>query len=347
MNKKVRIGLIGAGRIGQLHGENLVRSVPNAELVSIADPFLNDNIYEWSQRLGVKNCYKNAEAIFEDSSIDAVFICSATDTHADYIIQAAEAGKHIFCEKPIHYDIAMIEKALDAVKEAGVKLQVGFVRRFDHNHKVVHDTVASGKLGAPHIVKVTSRDPMPPSMDYVEGSGGLFMDMMIHDFDMVRYLSGSEVTEVTAYGDVLIDEKFKDYNDVDTAIVMLKFANGALGVIDNSRKAGYGYDQRTEVHCTGGCAQVYNDLDNAATISTPEGVTSAKPMWFFLERYNHAFISEEQAFIQSIIDGKETLVTGIDGLMPVLLAKAAELSLKENRCVKISEIEQRFLTVPL
>ncbi|MFP7175502.1 inositol 2-dehydrogenase [Priestia filamentosa] len=346
MNKKVRIGLIGAGRIGQLHGENLVRSVPNAELVSIAEPFLNDNIYEWAQRLGVKNCYKNAEDIFEDPSIDAVFICSATDTHADYIIQAAEAGKHIFCEKPIHYDVVMIEKALEAVKEAGVKLQVGFVRRFDHNHKVVHDTVASGKLGAPHIVKVTSRDPMPPSMDYVEGSGGLFMDMMIHDFDMVRYLSGSEVTEVTAYGDVLIDEKFKDYNDVDTAIVMLKFGNGALGVIDNSRKAGYGYDQRTEVHCAGGCVQVYNDLDNAATISTPEGVTSAKPMWFFLERYNHAFISEEQAFIQSIIDDKETLVTGIDGLMPVLLAKAAELSLKENRCVKISEIEQRFLTVP-
>lgn len=346
MSKKVRIGLIGAGRIGQLHGENLVRSVPNAELVSIADPFLNDTTYAWAKNLGVENCYKNADAIFEDLSIDAVFICSATDTHADYIIQAAQAGKHIFCEKPIHYDVATIQRALDAVEKAGVKLQVGFVRRFDHNHKVVHDTVASGKLGDPHIVKVTSRDPMPPTMDYVKGSGGLFMDMMIHDFDMVRYLSGSEVTEVTAYGDVLIDEKFKEYNDIDTAIVMLKFTNGALGVIDNSRKAGYGYDQRTEIHCAGGCVQVYNDLDNTATISTPEGVTSAKPMWFFLERYNNAFISEEQAFIQAILNDEETLVKGMDGLMPVLIAKAAELSLTEGRCVKLSEIEEKFLTVP-
>ncbi|WNS78798.1 inositol 2-dehydrogenase [Domibacillus sp. DTU_2020_1001157_1_SI_ALB_TIR_016] len=339
MNKKVRIGLIGAGRIGQLHGENLVRFVPNAELVAIADPFFNDTTYAWASSLGVENCYKSAEAIFANPSIDAVFICSATDTHADYIIQAAEAGKHIFCEKPIHYDVAVICEALAAVEKAGVKLQVGFVRRFDYNHKMVHDTVASGKLGAPHIVKVTSRDPEQPPMSYVEGSGGLFMDMMIHDFDMVRYLSRSEVTEVTAYGDVLIDDQFKNYDDVDTAIVMLKFANGALGVIDNSRRAGYGYDQRTEVHCAGGCVQVANVLDNTATISTPDSVICAKPQWFFLERYNQAFIAEAQAFATAILDDTETPVQGIDGLMPVLIAKAAKRSLDEGRSVKISEIE--------
>ncbi|WP_394236309.1 inositol 2-dehydrogenase [Niallia oryzisoli] len=340
MNKKIRIGLIGAGRIGKLHGDNLVRLVPEAELVSIADPFLNDTITEWAKSLGVEKCYKNAEEIFSDSSIDAVFICSATDTHADYIIQAAEAGKHIFCEKPIHYDVARILDALNAVEKAGVKLQVGFVRRFDHNHKMVRDTVASGKLGKPHIVKVTSRDPEQPPMEYVKTSGGLFMDMMIHDFDMVRYLSGSEVTEVTAYGEVLIDVNFKEYDDVDTAIVMLKFANGAIGVIDNSRRAGYGYDQRTEVHCAGGCVQVSNDLDNTAFISTPEGVTSAKPQWFFLERYNHAFVAETQAFVKAILNDTETPVTGNDGLMPVLIAKAAKRSLDEGRSVKLSEIEE-------
>ncbi|MBE7122967.1 inositol 2-dehydrogenase [Bacillus cereus] len=340
MSKKVRIGLIGAGRIGQLHGENLVRSVTDAELVSIADPFLTDTTYAWARSLGVKHCYKSANAIFEDPSIDAVFICSNTDTHADYIIQAAEAGKHIFCEKPIHYDVAIIRKALAAVEKAGVKLQVGFVRRFDHNHKMVHDTVATGKLGAPHIVKVTSRDPEQPPMEYVKVSGGLFMDMMIHDFDMVRYLSGSEVTEVSAYGDVLIDENFRNYDDVDTAIVMLKLANGAIGVIDNSRRSGYGYDQRTEVHCAGGCVQVSNDLDNNVTISTPDGVTSAKPQWFFLERYNNAFIVEDQKFVTAILNDTETPVQGIDGLMPVLIAKAAKLSLKEGRSVKLSEIEE-------
>lgn len=340
MNTKVRIGLIGVGRIGKLHGENLVKSVAGAELVSIADPFLNDSTCAWAKSLGVENCYKSADAIFADPLIDAVFICSATDTHADYIIQAAKAGKHIFCEKPIHYDVAIIREALAAVEKAGVKLQIGFVRRFDHNHKTVYDTVTSGKLGAPHIVKVTSRDPEQPPMEYVKVSGGIFMDMMIHDFDMVRYLSGSEVTEVTAYGNVLIDENFKKYDDVDTAIVMLKLSNGALGVIDNSRRAGYGYDQRTEVHCAGGCVQVSNDLDNTATISTPDGVTCAKPQWFFLERYNNAFIAEEQAFVTAILNDTETPVQGIDGLMPVLIAKAAKLSLDEGRSVKLSEIQE-------
>lgn len=338
MDKKVRIGLIGAGRIGRLHGENLARAVPEAELVSIADPFLNDSTRAWAKGIGVENCYLDAEEIFSDPAIDAVFICSSTDTHADFIMRAAAAKKHIFCEKPIHYDIALIREALAAVEKAGVKLQVGFVRRFDHNHKMVHDTVASGKIGAPHIVKVTSRDPEQPPMEYVKVSGGIFMDMMIHDFDMARYLSGSEVTEVTAYGNVLVDERFREYDDVDTAIVMLKFANGAIGVIDNSRRAGYGYDQRTEVHCAGGCVQVSNDLENTAVISTPDGVSSAKPTWFFLERYNNAFIAEAKAFVSAILNDTDTPVRGIDGLMPVLIAKAAKISLDEGRSVSISEI---------
>ena len=339
MHKKIRIGLLGAGRIGKLHGENLAFATSEAELAAIADPFLNDKIIDWAKGLGVENCYKDAEPIFADPTIDAVFICSSTDTHIDYIMRAALAGKHIFCEKPIHYDIAKIKEALAAVDRAGVKFQVGFVRRFDHNHKTVRDIVASGQLGAPHIVKVTSRDPEQPPMEYVKVSGGIFMDMMIHDFDMVRYLSGSEVTEVTTYGAVLIDDRFSQYDDVDTAIVMLKLANGAIGVIDNSRRSGYGYDQRTEVHCAGGCVQVANDLDNTAMISTPEGVTCAKPTRFFLERYNNAFIAEVKAFIAAIINDTDPPVLGIDGLMPVLIAKAAKVSLDEGRCVKLSEID--------
>jgi len=252
--------------------------------------------------------------------------------------QAAAANKHIFCEKPIHTDTDKIREALAAVEKAGVKLQVGFVRRFDHNHRKVRDVVASGKMGKPHIVKVTSRDPEQQSMEYIGTSGGIFLDMMVHDFDMVRYLSGSEVTSVTSVGAIKIDERIKEFSDVDTAIVLLTFENGAIGVIDNSRAARYGYDQRVEVHCDNGCVQDYNDLIDTAVISTKDGVYSERPQWFFLERYNQAFIAEAQEFATAVLNNTETIVTGIDGLMPVLIAKAAQKSLHEGRTVQLSEI---------
>lgn len=338
MAKKVKIGVLGAGRIGKLHITNLCQSVDDAEVVAVADPFLNDETIAWCNSLGIQNCTKEADDVFANKDIDAVFICSSTNTHAEFIMKAAAAGKHIFCEKPIHTDLSKIREALDAVEKAGVKLQVGFVRRFDHNHKKVRDVVASGRLGAPHIVKVASRDPEGPPMSYVEVSGGIFMDMMIHDFDMVRYLSGSEVVEVSAYGAVKTNPDYAKYDDVDTAIVMLKFENGAIGVIDNSRQANYGYDQRTEVHCDKGCVQVSNDLDDQAMISTRDGVEIAKPTWFFLERYNNAFIQEAKDFTDAILNDKETPVKGIDGLMPVMIAMAAKKSLDEGRSVKLSEI---------
>lgn len=336
--KKLRIGVLGAGRIGKLHCENLVYSVPNAEVAAIADPYMTEEIKQWAENLGITNYYKDTDIIINDPSIDAVFICSSTDTHADFIVQAARAGKHIMCEKPIHTDLNKIKDALHEVGQAGVKLFVGFVRRFDHNHKKVADTVASGLLGNPHIIKITSRDPEEPPMSYVEVSGGIFVDMMIHDFDMARYLSGSEITEVTAYGTVKIDEGFKKYNDVDTATVMLKFENGALGLIDNSRAARYGYDQRTEVHCDKGCVQVQNDLPTTASISTSEGVSVDKPTWFFLERYNNAFIAEANAFIDAVMNDTLIPVDGKDGLMSVVVAMAAKKSLEESRSVRISEI---------
>ena len=339
MSGKLRIGLLGAGRIGKLHGTNIQNFVPEAEVTILADPFLNPDMEAWAASIGIPNCTKNPEDVFASDEVDAVFICSSTDTHADFIIKAAAAGKHIFCEKPIHTDIAKINEALAAVKKAGVKLQVGFVRRFDRSHKAVRDVVASGKLGKPFVVKVCSRDPGAPPMEYVKVSGGIFLDMMIHDFDMVRYLSGSEVTEVCSTGAVLVDPRFADYGDVDTAIVTLKFANGAIGVIDNCRQAPYGYDQRVEVLCEKGTVQDNNHLENEAFVSTAETVESAKPTYFFLERYNDAFVSETKAFVAAVLEDAEVPVTGKDGLEPVRIAIAALKSLKEGRPVKLDEIE--------
>lgn len=337
MIKQLKVGIIGMGRIGKLHGNNLALAVPNVKIEAVADLFLNDEMRAWAQGLGVQKIYNNPARIFADPAIEAVFICSSSEAHADLIIQAAVAKKHIFCEKPIHTDAAKIREALAAVEKAGVKLQVGFVRRFDHNHKKVRDIVASGQVGKPHIVKVTSRDPEQQPMEYISTSGGIFLDMTIHDFDMARYLAGSEVTEVTAIGAIKIDERIREFSDVDTTIVLLKFENGAIGVIDNSRAARYGYDQRVEVHCDKGCVQDYNDLIDTTTISTKDGVHSERPKWFFLERYNQAFIAEAQEFTAAVLNDTEPSVTGIDGLMPVLIAKAAQKSLDEGRTVKLTE----------
>lgn len=341
MSKKLKIGLLGAGRIGKLHGNNISYHIPNAKIVAMADPMLNDDMKAWANELGFE-AYDDPEKIFSNPDIDAVFICSSTDTHADFIIKAAQAGKHIFCEKPIHTDISRIKEAIDAAKKAKVKLQIGFVRRFDHNHKKVHDIIASGKLGEPNVVKVTSRDPDHPPVGYIKDSGGMFFDMTIHDFDMAGYLAGSEITEVMAYGACLSDiaDEYKKYDDVDTATIMLKFKNGALGIIDNSRASIYGYDQRTEVQCLKGCVQVSNDLENTAMISTAEGVEVAKPTWFFLERYNDAFVAETKDFVEAVLNDTEVPVGGEAGLISVVVAKAAAKSLKEGRPVKLSEIEQ-------
>lgn len=336
---KLRIGLLGGGRIGKLHGTNIQNSIPDAEVTVVADPFMNADMEEWAKSIGIPKCTKNADEVFADPDVDAVFICSSTDTHADFIMKAAKAGKDIFCEKPIHTDIPKIKEAIASADEAGVKLQVGFVRRFDKSHKAVRDVAVSGDLGKIYVVKVTSRDPEGPPMSYVEVSGGIFNDMMIHDFDMVRYLSGSEVAEVSAIGAVLTDPDYAKYDDVDTAIVTLKFENGAIGVIDNCRTAPYGYDQRVEVHCEKGCVQDRNNLENEAVISRGDGVFSAKPTWFFLERYNDAFIEEERDFVDAVLNNKAVPVDGNDGLQPVRIALAAKKSLKEGRPVKMDEIE--------
>ena len=335
----MKIGIIGAGRIGKVHAKNISMFVPELEIKTIADPFMNEETEQFAKSCGVLNTTKDASEIMNDPEIEAVLICSSTNTHADFIIQAAEAGKHIFCEKPIDYDIKRVREAIAAAEKAGVKLQIGFCRRFDHNHRAVYDMARDGKIGQVHMVKISSRDPEPPAIGYVKVSGGIFCDMMIHDFDMARFLAGSEVTEVTAYGSVLVDPAIGEAGDVDTAVVMLKFENGAIGVIDNSRKAVYGYDQRVEVFGSNGAAINADDTPNTAVYYGADGTVSGtcyKVMW---DRYTGAFVSEMKAFADAVINDHETPVTGMDGLYPVLMAVAAGKSLKEGRPVKISEVE--------
>ena len=281
---------------------------------------------ELAENLGVKKIYDDYTKILQDPEVDAVFICSSTDTHSIISKEAAQAGKHIFCEKPIDHDLDKIKEVLSEVEKAGVKYQVGFNRRFDRNFAKVKETVAEGKIGDVHIVKVTSRDPEAPPVSYVKVSGGIFADMTIHDFDMVRFLSGSEVTEVSAVGTCLVDPEIGKAGDVDTCIITLRFANGAIGVIDNSRQAVYGYDQRIEVFGSKGCVTADNETPNNTTLYTKESVSKEKPLYFFLERYNDAFIEEERAFVKACLNGTDTPVNAFDGLQPVLIALAAQKS---------------------
>jgi len=338
MANRITIGIIGAGRIGKLHAENLAYFVPQARIKAIADVNMTPQIEAWAKGLGIQVVAKDPAVILEDKEIQAVFICSSTDTHADFVIKAAKAGQHVFCEKPVDTTVPKVKAALEAVKKTGVKLQVGFNRRFDHNFRRVRDLVESGAVGSPQIVKISSRDPAPPPVSYVAVSGGIFLDMMIHDFDMARFQAGSDVVEVFAQGAVLVDEGIGKAGDVDTAIVTLKFANGAIGVIDNSRKAVYGYDQRVEVFGSKGSAEAANDTASTVKLSNEAGVIGDKPLYFFLERYKDACIAEEKAFVDAVSSGKSTPVTGEDGLQDLLVALAAKKSLAEGRPVKISEI---------
>lgn len=336
-DKTIRIGVIGAGRIGKIHAENIATRIPGAMVAAIADPNVAA-AKELAEKLHVDTYYDDYRKIMEDQSIDAVAICSSTDTHAKFMIEAAQAGKHIFCEKPVDHSLEKIDSALAAVKKAGVKCQIGFNRRFDPNFKKVRQMVADGKVGDVQILRITSRDPAAPPVEYVKVSGGMFLDMTIHDFDMARYLSGSEVVEVYAAGGVMVDPAIGKAGDIDTAVITLRFANGAIGTIDNCRKAVYGYDQRVEVFGSKGMVAVANNTANSSIYSNADGVVSEKPLYFFLERYMDSFISEMSDFIEAIRQDKPTPVTALDGRKPVVIAMAAKKSLLENRPVKLTEI---------
>lgn len=338
----MNIGIIGAGRIGKVHAESVMRFVKNATVKAIADPFINDATIEWAKEMGINEIYKDYHKILEDKDIQIVLICSSTDTHSKISLEAIEAGKHIFCEKPIDHDVNKIKEVMDALEKSNVKYQVGFNRRFDHNFMAAREAVKAGKIGDLNILKICSRDPGAPPVSYIKVSGGIFLDMTIHDFDMVRFMSGEEVEEVYAIGGVLVDPAIGEAGDIDTAIITLKLKSGALAVIDNCRRATYGYDQRVEAFGSLGQVAIGNDTDSLAVISNADGVTAEKPKLFFLERYMGAYTAEVNSFIQAVENDTPTEVNVVDGLKPVLIGLAAKLSLKENRPVKIAEIEAQY-----
>ncbi len=340
MQSPVNIGIIGAGRIGKIHAENIA-FMSNARLKAVADVNLTEEIQTWAKDLGVQSMSENPESVIEDDDIHAVLICSSTDTHADFVIQAAQAGKHIFCEKPVDLTVARVAAALDVVNKAEVKLQVGFNRRFDHNFRRVRELVESGAVGTPHLIKISSRDPAPPPPDYIAVSGGIFLDMTVHDFDMARFQAGSEVTEVYAIGANLIDPAIGKAGDVDTAVVTLRFESGALGLIDNSRETSYGYDQRVEVFGSKGSAAAENDAPCTVKLSCEAGVIGEKPLYFFLERYKESYVTEVRAFVDAVANDKPVPVTGEDGLQDLRIGLAAKLSLLEERPVKLLEIPSK------
>jgi myo-inositol 2-dehydrogenase / D-chiro-inositol 1-dehydrogenase len=334
---RLRIGVIGAGRIGHVHADNITFRLRNAVLVGVqsGSQVLAERC---SLEHGCKPYYDYHEML-ENPEVDAVCICSASNKHTEHIIAAAEAGKHIFCEKPIDTDLAQIDKALVAVRKAGVKLQVGFNRRFDTNYARVRAALVDGEIGQPHMIHITSRDPSPPSLEYVKNSGGIWLDCAIHDMDMCRFLIGDEVDEVYALGAVNIDPEIAKYGDVDTSVVTLRFRNGVIGTIDNSRQAVYGYDQRCEVLGSGGSIHINNNYNNSAVISDSKAVKRDLPLHFFMERYTDSFILEMDQFCDAVLHNKPIPCTGLDGRAPVVIALAAKKSYLDGRPVKLSECD--------
>lgn len=338
MKKEMVVGIIGAGRIGKLHTDN-IKNMVNVRIKTVSDVF-TDHLGEWFENSSAEKLTTNYQEIINDPEIDAVFICSPTITHTAIIKEAATAGKHIFCEKPISFSDEETIEAFEAVKKAGVKFQIGFNRRFDRNYSKVQHLVDTKEIGDLHILKITSRDPEPPPLDYIPSSGGLFVDMAIHDFDMARYVSGSEVEEVFVQGASLVNPEIGELGDIDTAIISLKFANGSVGVIDNSRQAVYGYDQRLEAFGSKGSANVKNETESRVEFLSEDGVKEDNPLHFFLERYNDAYIKEVQEFLEAIRKDEETSCGFVDGIMAQRIAIAAKESLDSGMPVKVKLLDK-------
>ena len=337
--KKLHVGIIGAGRIGRVHAETLAFRLPQSRIMAIAD-VNHEAAQSLAAHCGIPKVAASSTEIIADPAIEAVLICSSTDTHADLIVEAAKAGKHIFCEKPIAHSLGQIDRAIAAVKAAGVQLQVGFNRRFDANFARVRHAVANGEIGNPSLMHIISRDPAPPPLSYIRASGGIFMDMTIHDFDMARFLIGDEVEEIYTTGGVTVDPEIGKAGDLDTALIVLRFRNGVIGTIDNCRKAVYGYDQRVEIFGSEGKIETENCYPNQAVLSSGKSVYKDLPLNFFMERYTESFATELQSFTQAVLENRATAVTGMDGRIPVVMAIAARRSYDEHRPVRLEEVEE-------
>jgi myo-inositol 2-dehydrogenase/D-chiro-inositol 1-dehydrogenase len=334
----LRIGVIGVGRIGRMHAGLLARQVPGAAVACVYDEH-GESARSVADELGVPATDSVGELLAADDT-DAVAICSSTDTHADLLVAAAEAGKAVFCEKPVSLDLAEVDRALAAVEAAGVPFQIGFNRRFDPAHQSVHAAVASGAIGAPHLVRISSRDPAPPPLPYVQVSGGIFLDMTIHDFDMARYVTGSEVAEVFARGALRVEPSFAQAGDVDTALVTLVHADGCLTSIDNSRRAVYGYDQRVEVFGSDGMAASENPLAHTGVVRTAAGMHATVLPTFFLDRYASSYVREWEAFVDAVRSGAAPPVGAADARAPLVIGLAAWRSLREGRPVRVEEVDR-------
>lgn len=334
-NKRLEIGIIGIGRIGSVHYKNL-QSMPDICVKTICDIRYED---DWREKYpDVQNFTKDYHELLSDPSIKAVLICTPTDIHPQMIQDAAIAKKDIFCEKPVGFNNANILKAFDTVKKSGVRLQVGFNRRFDKTFKRIIDCKRNGKIGSPQILKITSRDPEPPSYDYIARSGGIFMDMTIHDFDMARYITEEEVQKVSVIGNTLVDQNIAKYDDIDTAIINLKFKNGMLGSIDNSRKAVYGYDQRIELFGSNGMARSDNVRESELDYESSEGTIRDNPEYFFLQRYKEAYFNELRSFFGAVRGFNEIACSFEDGIKAIRLAEAAKESYETGSAVNVKDI---------
>jgi len=333
--KTLKFAIAGLGRIGKIHLDNLLKS-DHVEVVAIMDPLEVSQAY--AREKGIPCITSSFDELLKSSNFDAIVICSPTDTHADYVEMAAKAGKDIFCEKPLDLSLTRVTEVLNTINETKVKLMLGFNRRFDKEFKKVHELVKKGAIGQPHIVKITSRDPGAPPVSYIKQSGGLFLDMTIHDFDMARFVVDKEIDEVYAKGAVLVDPKIGEAGDIDTAVVTLTYTDGSMAIIDNSREAAYGYDQRLEVFGSKGMAIANNNFHDSHRLYNSQGIQSSLPLNFFLERYEDAYKTEMSEYIDSLKNNTEVPVDGNDGLLSLKIGLAAIKSLKEKRPVKIAEI---------
>lgn len=335
--KKLSLVLIGMGRIGRIHLNNILRQFPTVEIAGVADR--DYSAEEFAKQYGAIPFSRDAEELLALPGVDAVLICTPTSSHAAMIRLALKHGKHIFCEKPVDLSLETTKELVDQVQAAGIKMMLGFNRRFDPDFLHARRQLTDGRIGEVQIVKITSRDPGLPPIDYIKNSGGLFMDMVIHDFDMARYLMGKEVREVYAQGRVLVDPKVGEAGDIDTALTTLIFEDDSYAVIDNSREAIYGYDQRLEIFGNKGMLQVENNLHNKSIIYDQTGIHHSQPLDFFMDRYAASYLNEMKFFIDALQNGQPIPVSGQDGLEAVVIATAAKWSVEKKRPVSIAEVK--------
>jgi myo-inositol 2-dehydrogenase/D-chiro-inositol 1-dehydrogenase len=328
------IGIVGAGRIARVHAANAAAADElRPRVVADLNPEAAAAI---ADELGCDAVGSAAELLARDD-VDAVLITTPPDTHADFVVAAAEAGKHVFCEKPLAQTVGDAKRAVQACDRAGVVLQVGYNRRFDENFRAVRDAVQGGRIGAPWILRISSRDPAPPPATYLPVSGGLFLDTTSHDFDLARFVLGAEIVEISARATSLADDHAKALGDVDTAVVTLLFSNGAIGAIDNCRSSAYGYDQRLEVHGSEGMAQAANEVSSTVTIADAEGFHAPTLPHFYMDRYAPAFRRELESFARAL-GGETPEVSGADGVAAVVAAAAARRSVDEQRVVRLADV---------